>query len=88
MNRLGRKSKMVSFRVYPDEYAKLCEACETRGVESVSELARVALQTLIGFGATQSAKHQLLSLEDRIRMLTAELKRLRQRLDRIAPDPE
>ena len=38
---------MVSFRVSPEEYRSLCQACSAQGLRSVSELARAAVQTMI-----------------------------------------
>jgi hypothetical protein len=77
MNGVHRKSKMISFRVSPDGYIKLCEACELRGFVSVSELARVAIEELIGFElTTEHVNLQLSSLDNRLSMLRSEVDRL------------
>jgi hypothetical protein len=84
------KSKMVTFRLSPDEYTEVCKACDAHGLESVSELARVAIQILIQTGPHwEPAACQLMALKDRVRLLTCDLDRLTKRLEgsAIEPDP-
>jgi hypothetical protein len=77
MNGVHRKSKMISVRVSPDAYIKLCEACELRGFVSVSELARVALEELIGFEPKPGpVTVQLSSMDNGLRMLRSAVDRL------------
>ena len=75
---MSRKSKMVSFRVSPAEYAKLREACVTCGAGSVSGLARAALDHIIMAGAptSRSFGEQLQDLRDRVQILTLDIDRL------------
>src|SRR5207253_1319375 len=44
---IRRRTKMISIRVSPDEYVKLRDACTAEGVASVSELARVAMDSIL-----------------------------------------
>lgn len=72
---------MVSFRVSPEEYRTLCEACATQGARSVSELARVAVQLLITSGTVSATfDDQLRDLRARVHCLSTELARLSQQL--------
>jgi hypothetical protein len=74
-----RKSRLVSFRVSPDKYTKLCEACEVRGIVSVSELARLALDELIGLNSkVQPIERQLSGIENRLQTLKSEVDKLAQ----------
>ncbi|HUQ94781.1 MAG TPA: hypothetical protein VM120_24080 [Bryobacteraceae bacterium] len=74
---IKRRSKMVSFRVSPDEYHRLREACLALGIGSVSEMARAGVQHI-------AAKHvpagrmdaQIHDLRERVRALTDEINRL------------
>jgi hypothetical protein len=73
---------MVSFRVSPEEYRSLCQACTTQGVRSVSELARSAVQTMIDGGSVSHAfDHQLQDLHARVQYLSAELERLSRHIE-------
>jgi hypothetical protein len=77
-----RKSKMVSFRISPLEYHKLVAACGTHGVDSVSELARMAVNVLIGASPeTRAVNEQLSDLRERVRMLSADLDQLSRRVE-------
>ncbi len=58
---------MVSFRLSPEEYRQLRDACATQGVRSVSELARAAMQGLIAPDGRAVPLHtQVQELRDRV----------------------
>ena len=83
MKMVGRRSKLVSFRVSPEEYLNLCQACSTQGLRSVSELARTAVQTLIrGKGPSETFDDQLKDLRARVQDLAAEFERLSRYVER------
>lgn len=70
---------MISFRVTEEEYERFREICFTRGICSVSELARAAIDMLLQ--QNQRLPHGILEarlaeLEGRIQMLSLELKQL------------
>jgi hypothetical protein len=67
-----RRSRMVSFRLSPDEYARLQSVCSAQGIRSLSDLARTAMQRLIE------------SPSDEIGDLRNQMKSLAQKLDRIS----
>jgi hypothetical protein len=68
---------MVSFRVSPEEYLTLCEACATQGVRSVSELARTAVNVMIcRNGVSGTVDDQLHDLRARVQSLSSEVERL------------
>lgn len=75
----SRKSKMVSFRVSPSEYSRFLEVCTMHGVQSVSELARAAIQGLVAGTITQpepDVQVQVRTLQDRLDSITLEIERL------------
>jgi hypothetical protein len=77
MTMTERKSKMVSFRLSPEEYRQLRDACSAHGVRSVSELARSAMQGLISNHGSAIPLHlQLQHLRDRVTLLSCEIDRL------------
>ena len=79
---LSRKSKMVSFRVSPEEYRRLREACGHSGINSVSELARSAVNALLTAPPPNpSLDHQLYDLRERVRVLNSEVERLAEIVD-------
>jgi hypothetical protein len=83
MKMVGRRSKMVSFRVSPEEYRSLCQACSTQGLRSVSELARTAVQTVIrGNGLSGTFDDQLHDLRARVQDLATECERLSRYVER------
>jgi len=84
-----RRSKMVSFRLSLEEYARFQTICEARGIRSLSDLARTAVQNL---GATKERIDPLWNeigiLRHQIRALSAELDRLSRALEARQPDAE
>ncbi|MGA2114353.1 MAG: hypothetical protein ABSH56_06340 [Bryobacteraceae bacterium] len=78
MNVDYRRSRMVTFRVSTEEYQSLEEACVSRRVRSISELARSAMQQWIG----QACRSNPVEVERRIQVLAEELERLQQLVQR------
>lgn len=82
MRPVDRRTKLVSFRVSPDEYSHLRQACSARGMRSVSEFARIAMQTLVrdeGAGVIP-LDIQVRELREQIAALSAQLEHLAQRV--------
>jgi hypothetical protein len=77
MSLMIRRSKMISFRLSPEEYQTLHEACMERGVRSISDLARTAMQRLIApDGQTDPLSREVRDLQDRVRTISFELNRI------------
>jgi hypothetical protein len=78
MNALKRRSRMVSFRLSEEEYEGLKHICMTVGARSLSDIARDAVQRLLGNGTEskngEDAKLRL--LYERMDALDHEVKRL------------
>jgi hypothetical protein len=74
-----RKSKMVSFRLSPADYLRFREICTVRGVHSISDLARIAMNS---FAATAeqpgSISSEIRDLRSQVNSLTVELDRISQ----------
>lgn len=66
-------SRMISFRLSADEYDRYRQICLQRGVPSVSEFARSALELLSHQAAPETLEHRVAALEARIEQLGAEL---------------
>ena len=75
---MSSKSKMISFRLSDQEYLRLREACRLLGANSVSEMARMAMQRLISVpdGRELGVQEQVRSLHSKLDDLTLELNRL------------
>lgn len=73
---------MVSFRLSADEYTRLRDAASAAGVNSLSELARSAMQRIIDShdGNGVALDEQVRGLRARIDSITTELDRLVLRL--------
>ena len=79
---IRRKTKMISFRISPDEYHKLRDACMSQGVSSVSELARAAVDTILKHnGSPKPVSEQLADLRERVETLAADIEHLARNLD-------
>jgi hypothetical protein len=84
----SRRSKMVTFRVSMKEYHSLEAACMARGVRSISDLARAALQQWIGeTPLSNPLDGELQQVERRIQVLAKELERLHQLVQLQKPMP-
>lgn len=67
---------MVSFRVSSEEYEKLRGFCISKGQRSVSDLARLAVNTIVDHGVTPNLESRLSEVEGQLGLLTRELLRL------------
>jgi Arc/MetJ-type ribon-helix-helix transcriptional regulator len=78
---LESRSRMISFRLTEEEHERFRQLCFTRGIRSVSELARAAINMLLAEPkrATEDAlESRVNELEGRIHILANELKRINQ----------
>jgi hypothetical protein len=66
---------MVSFRLTHEDYHLFRQACEAHRARSVSELARIALKSLVAH-AGEPMDNQLRELREQVRALTADVERL------------
>ena len=72
-----RRSKMISFRLSPEEYETLQAACTEQRVRSLSDMARMAMQRVISpRSQADPLSDEVRDLRDRVRLLTFELDRL------------
>jgi hypothetical protein len=86
MNGTLRRSKMVSFRLSPEEYEQLQTVCNVHGVRSLSELARTAMQRLIEPKEPQATlAREVGDIRAQVRHLSLEVDRLSQALDSRQP---
>jgi hypothetical protein len=77
MPALQKKTKMISVRLSLEEYESLKTVYPSRGVRSVSELAREGMrQILIGAGPSPTLEHQVRSLNTKVNGLQSELTQL------------
>jgi hypothetical protein len=82
LSTLIRKSKMISFRLSPEEYQRLRETCELQGIRSLSDLARTAMQELIASGwQPVPLSDEVRDLRHRVRTLSLQMDRLSHKLD-------
>jgi hypothetical protein len=84
MTRFDRRVKIVSFRLSEREHRDLRELCTARGIRSMSDLARRAIQGWsVGNGAAvDSVAIAIHELEGKVHALDAEFKQLARRLPR------
>jgi uncharacterized small protein (DUF1192 family) len=66
-------SRMISFRLSVDEYDRCRQLCLERGIASVSEFARSALDLLSHQPSPETLENRVATLEARIEQLRAEL---------------
>lgn len=72
-----RKTKMISFRLSPEEYQRLKDTCMLQGVRSISDMARTAMQKLIASGGEAvPLSDEVRDLRNRVRTLSLQLDRL------------
>jgi hypothetical protein len=74
------RTRVVYFRISEEEFTRFCDLCEARGARNLSELARIALYSLIQHGGqapNQDVSDRLTGLErsvlevnERLRTLT------------------
>jgi hypothetical protein len=73
-----KRSKMVSFRLSPEEYTRFREVCAVKGIRSISDLARVAMTVI----STQEVDIDPLS--DQVRDIRKQVQSISLELDRIS----
>jgi hypothetical protein len=72
-----KRSKMVSFRLSPEEYSRFREVCAVKGIRSISDLARVAMMTIA------SQEIEIDPLCDQVRDIRQQVQSISMELDRI-----
>jgi hypothetical protein len=73
---------MISFRLTPAEYQRFQEMCTTRGLHSISDLARTAVQKLIASEHNADPlAYEVRDLRQQVRSLSLALDRISQRVD-------
>lgn len=78
---LESRNRMISFRLSAEEYEKFRELCFSSGIRSVSEMARVAINTLLqqpSRAGHESLEARVADLEGRLHILALEIKSLNQ----------
>ena len=73
---LKRRSRMISFRLSEDEYARVLRVCETEGARSVSDLARDALHRLTRKDTEIPVENIIRALEGRVDTLDFQVQQL------------
>jgi hypothetical protein len=70
MRLFRKRTRLVSFRIYDEEYARIMKLCISRGHASVSDLARQSLYQLIEEPAElQQLKARVTELERQLQPL-------------------
>ena len=68
---------MISFRLSPAEYDRFANMCSERGVRSISDMARIALQKLVaGDDESDPISFEVRHLRNQVRTIANELERL------------
>jgi hypothetical protein len=73
-----KRTKMVSFRLSQEEYARFLEVCAVKGIRSISDLARVAMITIA------SQEVEIDPLSDQVWDIRRQVQSLSLELDRIS----
>ena len=79
MSVIRRKTRTISIRLSDDEYVALRDVCESQGVRSLSDFARLAIESLIvggGMNAQVTVKTRLDVLNSRVDVLDLAVERL------------
>lgn len=73
---------MISFRLLPEEYRALQDACKAQGMRNVSDLARSAMRRIITYSdQPRTLAQEVRDLRDSLRQISAELDRIAQVAD-------
>jgi hypothetical protein len=72
------RTRIVYFRISEEEFTKFCGLCEAQGVRSLSELARLAVRSMLQSGTMSDVSDRLGGLERSILELNHQLKALPQ----------
>ena len=76
---LESRSRMISVRVTNEEYERFRELCFSQGMQSVSELARSALNMLSDHPSrlpSETVEARIRDVEGRLQWLTQEVKKI------------
>jgi Arc/MetJ-type ribon-helix-helix transcriptional regulator len=76
---LGSRSKLVSFRLTEEEWKRFRDLCYSRGISSVSEMVRAAVNALANDpqrAAPESLEILVNDIEGRLRILAMELRKV------------
>ena len=76
-----RKQKMISFRLTPEEYDRMQILRENYGARTVSDLARLAVHSLVGNGSATAPPD--LTVVERLRLVEARVLSLNNEVDRL-----
>ena len=72
------RSKMVSFRLSPEEYSRFRDICQKKGLRSISDLARIAMMMVA------SKELEVDPLSDHVRDIRRQVQTLSSELERIS----
>jgi hypothetical protein len=72
------RTRLVYFRISEDEFNKFCGLCEAQGIRSLSELARLAVRSMLQSERTVDISERLSELERCILELNSHLRALPQ----------
>lgn len=76
-----RKQKMISFRLTLEEYDRMQILRENYGARTVSDLARLAVHSLVSNGSATSPSD--LTVVERLRLVEARILSLNNEVDRL-----
>ena len=79
MSVIRRKTRTISIRLSDDEYGALRTVCESQGVRSLSDFARLAIENLIvggGLPGQMTVQTRLDALHSRVDVLDLAVERL------------
>jgi hypothetical protein len=79
MSVIKRKNRMISFRLSDEEYDALRTVCQSHGVRSLSDFARLAIENLMagdGFEPQAAVRSRLEALSSRVQVLDLAVGRL------------
>jgi hypothetical protein len=71
---IGRRDRLIYFRISEEEFEQIRKACDARGARSVSDLARAAVQEFISPGRSESERE----LHEIVKSLSTTLEEIRQ----------
>ena len=76
---IDSRTRMISFRLTEEEYEQFRQLCFQQGRGNLSEMARAGLKMILhepSLAHTESLESRINELENRLRMLFLEVKRL------------
>lgn len=76
-----RKERMISFRLTHEEYERMQTLRDAYGARTVSDLARLAVHSLVSYPG--SNLHPDLNVLDRLRIVEVKVSNLNAELDRL-----